>query len=347
MPIDLSNYNLDHDQGLWLKTVYELSLAGERADNRIIRSKLWNMISKDFNPELIPYPLRAGNFTSISIPGILLIDPNSDILEKVDKIVFAIRDQLLADNSLNDIDITGLSKDISIEPAEITLFLNLINNVFGEYFQQSKYVNNQPNVFESIAVYNSFNTYYQFDGIEKKIKKFLDDHDTSNKTVKEKSNPVVKTVSQANNNLYFRSDVPQITQMICFVLMPFTQPWSDRVYKELIRENVESLNLQCLRADNLKGQIVIEDIWTQINQAGLIIADVTGRNPNVMYELGIAHAISKPCIHMTQNMNDVPFDFTHLRHYEYEDNTDGFRKFSDELRDVVKIKYKEHYDIDL
>ena len=77
--------------------------------------------------------------------------------------------------------------------------------------------------------------------------------------------------------------------------MPFTKDWSDRVYRNYIRKNIEKLGLQCLRADNLTGQIIIEDIWTKINQAAFIIADVTDRNPNVMYELGIAHTYVKPC----------------------------------------------------
>jgi hypothetical protein len=92
----------------------------------------------------------------------------------------------------------------------------------------------------------------------------------------------------------FRSRITQIDNKLCFVLMPFGEKWSDPVYKQ-IREVIDNLGLQCLRADNLTGQIIVEDIWAKINQCAFIIADVTTRNPNVMYELGIVHTVgSRP-----------------------------------------------------
>jgi hypothetical protein len=112
-----------------------------------------------------------------------------------------------------------------------------------------------------------------------------------------------------------------------------------------IRENIEAMGYQCLRADNLTGHIVIEDIWTKINQAAFIIADVTGRNPNVMYELGIAHTVGKPVILITQDMKTIPFDFSHLRHYEYADNSDGKELFGAELKRIIPEIYKETYGV--
>ena len=127
----------------------------------------------------------------------------------------------------------------------------------------------------------------------------------------------------------------------------FPEPWSDRLYYKLIRPTIESLGLQCIRADNLTGQIIIEDIWTKINQCGIIVAEVTGRNPNVMYELGIVHTIGKPTILITQQIQDIPFDFAHLRHYPYEDNIDGFRELSDTLREVAIQVFKNTYGVNL
>jgi Lon protease-like protein len=145
----------------------------------------------------------------------------------------------------------------------------------------------------------------------------------------------------------FTSRVSRIDPNLCFVLMPFREPWSDRLYFKLIRPIVEALGLQCIRADNLTGQIIIEDIWTKINQCALIIADVTGRNANVMYELGIVHTIGKPTILITQEIDHIPFDFGHLRHYAYQDNIDGFKALSDTLREVAIQVFKNRYGIDL
>ena len=60
----------------------------------------------------------------------------------------------------------------------------------------------------------------------------------------------------------FSSRVSTIDARLCFVLMPFNEPWSDRLYFKLIRPTVEELGMQCIRADNLTGQIIVEDIWT-------------------------------------------------------------------------------------
>ena len=78
----------------------------------------------------------------------------------------------------------------------------------------------------------------------------------------------------------------------CFVIMPFAQSF-DEVY-ETIREALESpdLNLHCRRADELEGGgHIMEDVLKQIGEAEIVIADLTGRNPNVFYELGIAQMI--------------------------------------------------------
>ncbi len=125
--------------------------------------------------------------------------------------------------------------------------------------------------------------------------------------------------------------------------MPFSEEWSERVYYKLIRPIIEGIKLQCLRADNLSGPIIIEDIWIKINQCAFIIADVTNKNPNVMYELGIVHTLGKPAILITQDIHQIPFDFSHLRHYEYKDNTDGFEKLSKELPIRIREIYFDYY----
>ena len=76
----------------------------------------------------------------------------------------------------------------------------------------------------------------------------------------------------------------------CFVLMPFANEFLE-VY-ESIREVIEGyeLNFVCLRADDLLGGgYIMDDVLRGIGEAEIVIADLTGRNPNVFYELGIAH----------------------------------------------------------
>jgi hypothetical protein len=117
---------------------------------------------------------------------------------------------------------------------------------------------------------------------------------------------------------------------LVFVLMPFAEPWSDRIWEKL-RAVILAKNLRPQRADNRFGAIITEDIWMGIMEAGLIICDTTGWNPNVFYELGIAHTLGKHVILLTQPTHRLPFDTQGFRHFIYTDNPDGMRKIETEL----------------
>ncbi len=129
-------------------------------------------------------------------------------------------------------------------------------------------------------------------------------------------------------------------EKLCFVLMPFKNSF-DRIYKEQIKPTVESLGLKCVRADEIFSPTsVLEDIWTHILKSKVIIADVTGKNPNVFYEMGIAHTIGRPVIIITQNKEDVPFDIAQYRYFLYSDDKKGWEKLRENislaLRSVIK-----------
>lgn len=80
------------------------------------------------------------------------------------------------------------------------------------------------------------------------------------------------------------------------------------------------------------GHDVMEDIWKGIVQSELVLADTTGRNPNVFYEIGIAHSIGKEILLITQSVSDIPFDIQRYRHIEYSDNYDGFVRLREGIR---------------
>jgi hypothetical protein len=103
-----------------------------------------------------------------------------------------------------------------------------------------------------------------------------------------------------------------------FVLMPFDKPFDD-VYKLGIKGAVAQFD--GLIAERVDEQIyregILERIYRQIEVADIIIADMTGQNPNVFYEVGYAHAKGKLCILLTSNAADIPFDLKHQRHVVY------------------------------
>jgi hypothetical protein len=74
-----------------------------------------------------------------------------------------------------------------------------------------------------------------------------------------------------------------------------------------------------VRADELFSTgSVMEQIWEQISKARVLRADLTDTNPNVFYELDLAHAARKPVVFTSANIEDVPFDLRHLRVIVYE-----------------------------
>lgn len=104
---------------------------------------------------------------------------------------------------------------------------------------------------------------------------------------------------------------------LCFALMPFEEPFFV-VYEEAIITTVNSFDLRALHANEIFGnREIMEDIWSSIARSRILIADVTGRNANVFYELGIAHTLGKDCVVITQNEKDVPFDINSRRYIKY------------------------------
>src|ERR1035437_8981288 len=106
---------------------------------------------------------------------------------------------------------------------------------------------------------------------------------------------------------------PQIDAHLCFVVMPYGEPF-DGYYASSIKPAIEAAGMRAHRGDEGTGQSasIVHDIWKSIWQARLVVGDVTGKNPNVNYELGLCHALGVPTIILTQNKDDVPFDLRHL-----------------------------------
>jgi len=124
----------------------------------------------------------------------------------------------------------------------------------------------------------------------------------------------------------------------CFVIMPFGG-WLDTYYFDIYMPAIKAAGFEPQRADDLYGsRPIINDIWNSTKEANVILADLTKKNPNVFYELGLAHAIAKPTILITATMKDVPFDLKHLRIIEYDKN---FPKWSEILQEKITKSLKE------
>lgn len=121
-----------------------------------------------------------------------------------------------------------------------------------------------------------------------------------------------------------------------FVLMPFEEKLQP-VYASHLTKVAKKLKLKIRRGDDIFSENpVMEDIWADIHAARVIIADCSGRNANVFYEIGIAHTAGKPVILITQSKDDIPFDVKHRRYIDYVYTPPGMKKFEQRLESTIK-----------
>jgi hypothetical protein len=130
-----------------------------------------------------------------------------------------------------------------------------------------------------------------------------------------------------------------VNPRLAFVLMPFTETLT-QIYKAFVKPTIENpeFGLICRRADDIKSnRAVIQDVWKSLCEARIVIADLTKLNPNVMYELGIAHTLGKETILIYQRGEEVkfPFDLSHIRRIEYDNDALGGRKLEEELKATI------------
>lgn len=129
-------------------------------------------------------------------------------------------------------------------------------------------------------------------------------------------------------------------QPFAFVIMPF-EPEFDRIYANLVVPALELAGYEVKRADNvIDQQNILKDIIHHIVRADLIVAELTSLNPNVLYELGIAHGLLKPTVLIVQKIEEVPFDLRPYRIITYSTHYAEVNKLQDQLRDIAQ-RHKE------
>ena len=99
--------------------------------------------------------------------------------------------------------------------------------------------------------------------------------------------------------------------------MPFDKAFRD-AYELGIKAACIEARAYCERLDEqIFHENMLQRVYNQIAKADLIIADMTGRNSNVFYETGYAHALNKKVILLTRDADDIPFDLKHYPHIVY------------------------------
>ena len=130
-----------------------------------------------------------------------------------------------------------------------------------------------------------------------------------------------------------------IDPRLAFVLMPFAEDLTE-IYQAFVKPTVETFGLVCQRADDINSnKAIMQNIWKSICEARIIIADLSRFNPNVMYELGIAHTLGKETILIYQEAETevkFPFDFNHINQIRYKNSMIGGKKLVEKLKGTLE-----------
>lgn len=119
------------------------------------------------------------------------------------------------------------------------------------------------------------------------------------------------------------------------IMMPFGAEFNS-VYT-VLQQSIGAVGMESVRADDIwEHHTIIQDIVNIIARAKVVICDCSGKNPNVFYEAGVAHAIGKEVILITQSEQDIPFDLRHIRYIRYLPNAEGLDELSASLQSRLR-----------
>ncbi|HIE27835.1 TPA: hypothetical protein EYP66_11160 [Candidatus Poribacteria bacterium] len=135
---------------------------------------------------------------------------------------------------------------------------------------------------------------------------------------------------------FFEKNEP-IKEGLCFVIMSLS-PESDSIYQVAIKSTVEALGMKCVRIDDIyECQPIVTTILSTLQKAELVIVDITQKDPNVFYELGLAHATKDSVIIISQTPEDIPFDLKLMRLIVYDNTAPGIENLKLKLEKEIEM----------
>jgi hypothetical protein len=138
------------------------------------------------------------------------------------------------------------------------------------------------------------------------------------------------------NPIFNRIDIQRRSNH-CFYLGPFSSPFNE-IYRDHIVPTLDQEGISVDRADEIFGtDSLIEDIWASIVGSTFVVADLTTKNANVLYEVGMAHTVGRPVVIITQDMNDVPVDLRHRRCIVYQHTPRGCELLEKQLAGTARF----------
>ena len=130
----------------------------------------------------------------------------------------------------------------------------------------------------------------------------------------------------------------------CFVVSPIggegtdIRKRADQVYKYIIAPVCEQCGFEAVRVDQInQADSITQTIIDMLLQSELVIADMTGHNPNAFYEMGFRACTKKPMIHIKEKGEKIPFDIAGIRAFDYDlTDLDAVAEVKERLEQTIK-----------
>ncbi len=150
----------------------------------------------------------------------------------------------------------------------------------------------------------------------------------------------ISSIEMPGKRIYFTPSVFQIPpteteQNLLSVMMPFDTGFA--AVHTAIKAAADRKGMSCQRADDIWVHTeIIQDVFSLIYRSYIVVCDFTGKNPNVLYEAGIAHTLGKHVIPITQYPADIPFDLRTHRYIQYHNNAEGHTKLITDVANRIE-----------
>ncbi len=225
--------------------------------------------------------------------------------------------------AIKDRIVTNFTRENWVEVGLLTGFHDLINShprlLRSLYWGDEDYSDNVLNMLTGMDAQNP----KVLDAIETYLNSKFEDE-----TLYVSARPAERKITFSPN--VFEIPNTGVESDLAAVMMSFS-PAMGSVW-QTIQNSCSWAGFRSMRADSLwENSVIIQDIFSLIFRASVVIVDFTGKNPNVMYETGIAHTLGKLVVPIAQSIDDVPFDMRHHRVLIYLPNGEGLQALADSL----------------
>jgi hypothetical protein len=316
----LEDIEVSQPEELWLKKVYEKMSAGEEIDPRSLRVEMWEDLPVDFHPSQIDTRLLRHN--ELSLLGVLIVDPESNIIANTERVISRIREMLLEHPQLEEVTAEQVAGDLGFNDDDVAVAFAMMSDI-GHYWSSASGSGSGRKYTQiGISRDDTFYEYLRFENLEKTVEEYI-----------EGSRARVESFQKDIDSVKSKETEPN-TAFIIMQMDPAKPDLEDIC--NAIKETCSKFGIKAVRADDIEHQERITDVvLDQINRAEFLIADLTGERPNVYYEVGYAHAMNKRPILYCKRGTSLHFDLAMHNVPEYANITDLREKLTERLEAIL------------